>query len=100
MWKKLKGSVVKQLHSLEKKLYFLFFIWCANLAKHLVKKGKQHISKEWTKQLTQMPIIKPRQAQPLMNCRIDLIQVCGTALLRFQKVTITTFFNFFSAVNL
>ena len=55
MWKKLKGSVVKKLHSLDKKLYFVVFIWCANLTKHLVNKGKQHISKE-TEQLAHYKI--------------------------------------------
>ena len=35
--KSLKGQLLK-LHSLDKKLNFLFFIWCANLAKHLVKR--------------------------------------------------------------
>ena len=64
--KKLKGSVVKKFHSLDSldlEFYFLLSIHCANLAKHLVQKGEQQISKEWTKQLTQMPIVKPRQAQ-------------------------------------
>ena len=56
LWKKLKGSNFKKLQSLDKKLYFLLFIWCANLAKHPVKR-------EWTKQLTQKPILKTRQAQ-------------------------------------
>ena len=44
-------------------LFIFLYVWCANLARHILKKGKQQISKEWTKQLTQMPIIKPRQAQ-------------------------------------
>ena len=56
-------KAVKQLHSLDKKAFFFVFIWCGNLAKHIVKKGKKQISKELTKQLTQIPIIKPRQAQ-------------------------------------
>ena len=46
--------------------------WCAYLAKHIVQKGKQQISKEWTKQLTQM------QAQSLKSCPIYLIHVCGS----------------------
>ena len=56
---KLKGSVVEKLHSLDKKL----FCECAKLAKHLGQKGKQQITKEWTQQLTKMPMIKPRKAQ-------------------------------------
>ena len=61
LWIKLKGSAVKKLHISDKKRNFLFFIWYASLAKHLVKKANNRFQ-EWTKQLTQMPIIKPRQA--------------------------------------
>ena len=44
-------ELIKKSHC---KLIFLqFFIWCANSAKHFVQKGKQHISKEQTEQLTQ-----------------------------------------------
>ena len=38
LWKKLNVSVVKKLHSFDKNFIFLVCTWCANLAKHLVKK--------------------------------------------------------------
>ena len=57
----------------------MLFIWCVNLAEHLVKKINniflRNGQNNWPK--SQMPFIKPRQAQSLMNCRIYQIQVCG-----------------------
>ena len=49
------------------------------------KKDKQQIIKEWTKQLTQMPISKPRQAQSEMNCLIYLLQVCELGGQNFEE---------------
>ena len=37
-------KVVQKFHSLDKPLFVLYFIWCANLAKHHVQKGKQQLS--------------------------------------------------------
>lgn len=50
---------MKKLHSLEK----TSLIWGANLAKHIAQNSKQRICEEWTNQLIQKCLFKPRQAQ-------------------------------------
>ena len=81
--------MLKKLHSLDKKLYFCFYLMCKH-SKTPCKKGKQQISKEWTKQLTQMPL-KKNKTSSILN---ELLHVPNTGLwidLKFIIVCDTHF---------
>ena len=60
--KSLRGLLLNSYTVKIKKLDFCFYFVCL-LSKTPCKKGKQQISNWWSKQLTQIPFIKPRQAQ-------------------------------------
>ena len=61
--KYLKCKLSKSYTAEVKNFKFCFFYLVYKLSLTPYKKGKQHISKEWTKQPTQIPILIQRQAQ-------------------------------------